>query len=239
MLILAGMLLLVVLLAWSAYRWIRREQSERQAFDRNFLIGLGRGVGLDRYSERRYFGEQIQELAGTFKRLEVELEIGGGGKAVPYLRMTLQFPRTLAQDVSLYSGSRRPLGSSVRGLERFEFGEPEFDERFVSYARDADRAERLLNEATRYQLMRMNGIVDDLQLTDYSLFLFVGEPMNREELKAMLKKALELGDRLFRSAETLGPRAPQKREGHYQQATIEQSVRTSSLEDPEWSAGAE
>lgn len=236
---LTAMFLFLVAVFASAYRWGRPDRDTREAFERSFLVGLGRGVGLDRYIEREYFGEQVQVLAGKFHELDVELEVTSGREWTPYLRVTIDFPESLAQDFSVYSGSRRPLGSSVRGMDQFEFGDAEFDERFVGYARDEDRAELILTEGIRYQLLRMNVIVDDLQLTDYSLFLFVEGSMGRDDLKATLKKAIDLGERIYKTAEMLGPRTPEKEAGHYEQATIEKSLRTSSAGTADSRASAE
>jgi hypothetical protein len=239
LLTLAAMFVFLVAASASAYRWGRPDRDTQETFERSFLVGLGRGLGLDRYTEREYFGEQVQVLAGQFHELDVELEVASGREWTPYLRVTIDFPESLAQDFSIYSGSRRPLGSSVRGMDECEFGDPDFDERFVVYARDDDRAERVLTEAIRYQLLRMNVIVDDLQLTDYSLFLFVENSMSRDDLKATLKKAIDLGERTYQSAEILGPRTPEKEAGHYEKATIEKALRTSGVGTAESRAGAE
>jgi len=226
----AGIVLFVVGLLWSTYRWGKRGEVPDDTYPREFLIGLGRGMGLDRYTERDYFGERIQVLAGTFDRLEVELEISSGEHWQPYVRVTVDFPNSLAQDIGVYNGDRRPIGAQIRGLDEAESGELEFDEQFVSFGRDPERVELMLTDATRYQLMRMDRIVDDLRLTDQSLFLFVGENPDRQVIKTMLKKAVDLGDRVYKTAQMLGPRTPERGAGHYQKATTETELRVSGAE---------
>ena len=176
-----GIVLFVAGLLWSTYRWGKREAVPDDNYSRDFLIGLGRGLGLDRYTERNYFSERIQVLSGAFERLDVELELSSGEDWQPYLRVTIGFPTPLAQDIGIYSGDRRPFGSHVRGLTECELGDPEFDEKFVLFGRDPERVELMLADATRYQLDRMLGLVDDVRVTDQSLFIFLGDNPDREK----------------------------------------------------------
>lgn len=226
-----GLVLFVIVLVASTYRWGTREALDQYTYPREFLVGLGRGMGLDRYTERTFFGERIQVLAGTFGRLEVELEISSGENWEPYVRVTVDFPKPLAQDVGVYSGDRQPLGSHVRRLDEVELGDESFDEQFVLIGRDPERVELMLPDATRYQLTRLNGLVDDVQLTDQSLFLFLGENPDRAMIKTILKKAVELGDRSYRTARTLGPRTPERGVGHYEKATTETELRVSAADN--------
>lgn len=226
----AAIVLFVVGLLLSTFQWGKRSDVPEETYPREFLIGLGRGMGLDRYTEREYFGERIQVLAGTFDRLDVELEISSGEDWQPYVRVAVDFPKTLAQDIGVYSGERRPIGSQVRGLEEVELGDPTFDGRFVLFGREPERVELMLTDATRYQLLRLDRVVDDIRLTDQSLFLFVGENPDRETIKTILKKTVELGDRVYKTARRLGPRTPERGAGHYEKATTETELRVSGAE---------
>ena len=199
-------------------------------------MGLGKALGLDRYTERQYFGERLQILSGVFQNLAVELEISSG-EWHPYLRITVEFPRALAQDLKVFSEERSGLIGNVRNLHEFEIGEEEFDDRFVLFAHERERLELMLPESTRYQMLRIIEDADELRLTDNALFLFVDHPCERVETKTMFKKAIELGQRLYKTARLLGPRTPEKGAGHYEQATIEQAIRTSSVSEAEESSG--
>jgi nitrogen fixation-related uncharacterized protein len=225
LLTLISMCVATVALIWGAFLWAKRApEQHREDFSPEFLVGLGKGIGLDHYSERDYFGERIQVLSGQFHDLDVEMEISSG-RWQPYLRITIAFPRSLAQDLNIMTDDKSSMVHQVRRMHELELGDEDFDEEFLLFARDQEHLELVLPEGTRYQMLRVLETVDELRLTDNSLFLFVDHPCDRNEIKRMLKKAVELSERLHQTAEMIGPRRPSAGAGHYEQATIEQTAR--------------
>ena len=225
LLTLISMFVATVALVWGAFLWAKRApEQHREDFSPEFLVGLGKGMGLEHYSERDYFGELVQVLSGQFRKLYVEMEISSG-RWQPYLRISITFPRSLAQDLNVMTDDKTSMVNQVRRMHELEIGDEEFDEEFLLFARDEEHLELALPEGTRYQMLRILEAVDELRLTDNSLFVFVNHPCDRREIKRMLKKAVELSDRLHQTAEMIGPRRPSAGAGHYEQATIEQTAR--------------
>lgn len=228
LLTLGALVVLGIAIVWIGHLWSRSSaRGDLESISSDFLIGLGRGLGLERYTERDYFGERIQVLSGTFRKLSVELEISSGNWR-PYARVVVEFPRSIAQDINVFSQNRNNVLNYVREVQLLEVGDPEFDGSFHCYAPDAEVLTRVLSEATRYQMLRVLREVDELRLTDESLFLFADHSLDGEEVKRVLKKSLDLGDRIFSTAERLGPRSPEKSAAHYERATVETTARTSS-----------
>lgn len=224
-----GLILFVIACLWGAYRWAKyRPGAHREEFPREFLIDLGKALGLDRYVERDYFGAKRQMLMGTFDELTVEFEISSGAW-IPYLRLSIIFPKSLAQDVNIYSDDRTSVVSHIRRFREIEMGDAEFDRNFLLFARDPDRLNLYLSASLRDQMNRLFEEVGHLAVTDRSVFAFVDHPCDRREVKRILKKSLDLAQRLYRTADFVGPRAPERGAGHYDRA-VPQDPRTERQE---------
>lgn len=219
---------LVVGIFWGGYLWSRIDEGgEHEEVTPEFLVGLGQGLGLEQYTRRDFFGEQLQVLSGEFRDLFVELEISTG-RWRPYLRLVIEFDRPLARDVSVFSDDRSGIVSYVQRVREIEIGEDDFDYRFLLYAPGPDDVRKLLPDATRYQMVRLDDMVEELRLTDNSLFIFTQAALHRDHVRTILKKSIDLGERLSRTAEELGRRRPETAASRYEQATIEQAVRSES-----------
>jgi hypothetical protein len=70
-----------------------------------------------------------------------------------------------------------------------------------------------------------------VRITDDTLFFFVQRGCRRDEISTLLRKGLEIADRLFRAARLMGPRSPRAGAQHYEQAMMEQSARIASAEE--------
>lgn len=231
LLIWSGALLLTLLVVVGAALWARKTSGERHDdFSGEFLLNLGAGLGLDHYAERDLFGARVQMLWGEFGEFPVELEVSRGGWR-PYVRVTIDFPKRLAQDLQILTNSRGWIRNQFGRYEKVELEDEAFSDRFCLYGRDADRADMVLSETTRSQLVRLAEDVDDVRITDDTLFFFVEGGCRRGEISTLLKKGLEIADRLFRAARLLGPRSPRSGAQHYEQAMMEQSARIAAAEE--------
>ena len=102
----------------------------------------------------------------------------------------------------------------------------EFDNRFVVRGRDPERLTQVFPEGTRYQLVRLAREVDTIEISDDTLFLFAERSFEGDALTKVLKKSIEVGQRLYQTAVDLGPRSPKKRATHYERATTETMTRS-------------
>jgi hypothetical protein len=226
----SGALVVTLLLVLGAAIWAGKQPDERHDdFSGEFLIKLGDGLGLDHYAERDLFGARVQMLWGSFGDFPVELEVSRGGWR-PYVRVTIDFPKRLAQDLQILTEGRSWIRNHFGRLEEVELDDPTFSQAFSLFSRDPDRAEMMLSETTRSQLVRLAEEVDDVRITDDTLFFFVQRGCRRDEISTLLKKGLEIADRLFRAARLMGPRSPRAGAQHYEQAMMEQSARIAAAE---------
>lgn len=189
----------------AAWWWFRhRGVPQHEEFSEQDLRNLGDALGLDDYADRHYFGERVQVLSGHFERLYVELEISSGDWT-PYVRVQVRFPSLLAQDITVLSEDPGTVVNKIRRLREIEVGDEEFDEEFLLFATREKRLKRFFPASTRFQMVRLNREVDELRLTDQSLFVFASRPCSTAEIRSLLKKTVELADRLMGTARELGP----------------------------------
>lgn len=227
----AGLALASVLLVVLGLLIARRGPEEtHEEVTGEFLLKLGSGLGLDTYSDRTLFGEHLQTLRGKFEEFPVEFEVSRGDWA-PYVRITVDFPRRLAQDLHVINDRRGGMVSQLRRLREIKLDDEEFDSRFLLFAKDEERAASVLNETARYQLVRMAEEVDEVRISDNTLFVLMHHACTREEMKSLLKKSLEVAGRLYQTARLLGPRSPSAEASHYEKATIETAARASVDDD--------
>jgi len=232
-----ALLLLAVAIVWGGYLWSRRDGGgEHEEIDPEFLIGLGEGLGLDRFVRRDFFGETTQVLEGEFGDLQVELEVSDG-RWPPYARLVVEFGRPLGRGVGIFSDDRSGVVGYVQRVREIEIGDEEFDDRFLLYASAPADVRKLLPEPIRAQMARLDEMVGEFRLTDETLFLFAPETVERDRVRRMLKKGLELCERLVRTARELGPRKPETSASHYERATLEQAVRLDESRTGSDSAG--
>jgi hypothetical protein len=221
-----AMTCLAIGILWGGYLWSRIDEGgEHGDVPEEFLVGLGRGLDLDQYTKRDFFGEELQVLSGSFGDLSVELEVSSG-RWRPYLRLVLEFDRSLARNVSVFSEDRSGVVSYVQRVRELEIGEEKFDDRFLLYAPKPDDVRKLLPDATRYQMIRLDERVGEVRMTDNSLFVLHQAALHRDQIRSILKKTIDLGERLYRTAEKLGRRRPETAASRYEQATIDQAVRS-------------
>lgn len=226
--------LLAVGLLGGGFVWSRRAGGDKHdGVTPEYLVEIGQGLGLETYTKRNFFGEQVQILAGEFRDLYAELEVSTG-RWRPYVRLVLDFDEPLARDVSVFSDNRAGFISYVQRVREIEIGNEEFDHRFLLYAPGPDDVRKLLPPATRDQMIRLDEKVDNIRVTDSSLFLSHHGALDRDQVRSILKKSLDLGERLQRTAGELGARRPETAAARYEQATIEQAVRS---EEPQLDTG--
>ena len=80
---------------WIGLKLSAPQVDEEFEVDWESVDATARALGLTRISERELFGEHVRVLRGTFKELDVEVEVSRGHWK-PYVRLTVGFPRRLA-----------------------------------------------------------------------------------------------------------------------------------------------
>jgi len=230
LLLLGAFLVTAAAIVWMGLRLASPEVDDRQEIDWESVEATAKALGLTRVSERQLFGEQVRVLHGTFKELDVEVEVSRGHWK-PYVRLTIGFPRRLAQDLSVESSQPSGMVSQLRRWHEIKMDDQEFDKRFIVKGRDPDRLSQVFPEGTRYQLVRLAREVDDIHISDDTMFLFAERALEGKSLTKLLKKSLEVGERLYRTAVELGPRSPKMRATHYERATTQTMSRSTPSEE--------
>lgn len=181
---------------------------------------LASSLGLEICDKQRVFGDRVHRLAGTFNRLGVELEVQIGLNH-DYTRLTIAFPQTLDQDLTILSDRKPALRNWLLRQKETEIGVEAFDRNFILLARHEQRLTSLLSPAIRDQLQRLMSMVDDLEIGDETVFLMAREMRDPAEISTLLKKAIEISERIYATAMQLGP-SPSKVEATvYEQATTD------------------
>lgn len=213
-----GVAALTAALIWLALLFrrprLRRAEGEAGA---EAMLEVGRALGLETFYEEELFGQKVRILEGEFKEMHVELEINRSPRDL-FCRITIEFPHPLAQDLHVYSDNRSSFVTWLRRMREQKTGDEEFDDEFIVLTRNAERTGQILNPATRYQLLRLAMEVERLRLDDNSLFIFSSETLDDDSIKSLLKKSLEIGDRLLAMAKEMGPTGAHTGAAKYNQA---------------------
>jgi hypothetical protein len=229
-LIFGGFIVAALLIVWAGLMAASPKEDKELNIDWESVDATARALGLTRLSERELFGEEVRVLRGSFKELEIEVEVSRGHWA-PYVRLAVGFPRRLAQDLVVETDHADGVVSRLRRLREIKMDDQEFDRRFIIRGRDPDRLSQVFPEGTRYQLVRLAREVDNIRITDDTLFLFAERGLEGESLPKLIKKSLEVGQRLYQTAVELGPRSPKLRATHYERATTQTMARSVPDED--------
>ncbi|MFP4597629.1 MAG: hypothetical protein ACLFVJ_05225 [Persicimonas sp.] len=197
--------LLAALLLWvvprlAAGRKVATQSGELvDEFDR-----LSAGLGLGKTERRTVFGALVHRVTGEYNRLEVEVEVHVAAD-VNFTRITVEFPQTLDQDLTVLSNRRSAVRNWLLRQKETTLGVDEFDRDFILMARYPRRLETLLTPSIQFQLSKLIDMVDTLEVGDEAVFVMAAEMTDPARISAVLKKTLEISERIYATAVQLGP----------------------------------
>ena len=201
------------------------------------LQTLARSLGLENFDRRAIYGDLTHHVDGTFNQLGVDLEVQVG-RHHGYARVTVEFPQTLDQDLTILSDRKPAARNWLLRQKETEIGVEDFDRDFILLARHPKRLKAMLTPAIRFQLRRLIDRVDDLEIGDETVFVMARDLTDAEGVSSLLKKVIEVSERIYATAGQLGP-SPSKVEATvYEQATSSIYSRESDESVSESSAGA-
>jgi hypothetical protein len=174
------------------------------------LQTLTRSLGLGACDRRNVFGDAVHRLTGEYNRLKVDLEVQVG-RRFSYTRITIEFPQTLEQDLTILCDRKPALRNWVLRQKEVDVGVEDFDRDFILFARHEGRLKSLLSPAIRFQLHRLFEMGDCLEIGDETVFVLAREMTKPAEVSKLLKKTLETAERIYATAVQLGP-SPSKME---------------------------
>ncbi|MFW5967300.1 MAG: hypothetical protein ACOCV2_07270 [Persicimonas sp.] len=182
------------------------------------LSRLARSLRLEDRGKAQIYGDVVHRLEGYYNELGVDIEVCLG-RELQYLRVTVEFPQTLDQDLTILNQRSGLVRRWFLRHQKVETGDEEFDEDFVLLARHPRRLNVVLSPSMRFQLQRLRDKVDALQVGDGSVFAQVRDIQDPENLARIIRKTLEVAERIYATAAQLGP-SPSRRDATvYQQAT--------------------
>ena len=225
--ILGAMGLVALGVRWRRSRHRAANNAEPVAPD--FIESLGAALGLEAYRALSLFGESIQLLEGEFSNLFVELEVSRGDWR-PYVRIAIEFPSHLGQNVGICKDDHEALLNYIRRMREVEIGDKRFDHEFLLFGHSVDRLRTLLTDTAQFQLLRLAEHAESLRLTDDGLFVLMEGTNTKDEISSQLRKSIELAERVYQTAYLLGPSEAESEASKYQKQPIDSIREAAGIE---------
>lgn len=186
------------------------------------LVEVLRALGFGELRVRPLFRSRALWAQIERPQLTLEIELCDGAWR-DYTRLHCSFTRPLNQGFQLLCEEGAGAMGWVLSFHEVELEDEELDERFILLARDDERLGELIRSPLRQEMIRLRDLVEDFQLTDQGLFLFVSYVAREQALRELIKAALYLSDDLIRWAQERGPIGPLQT-GQYQGALAELDI---------------
>lgn len=204
--LLAGLLAAFIALAiagWWLLRRRRREASRAELSEE--LERSVRRLGLTSLWKTPFFEADVFGIDGEINGFDVRTELWGhpGGDC---LRSTIRFPRPLKQGLRVRMNRRRWLEQWWQ-MSPVATGDSAFDERFQVYSHDEDedRASQVLAPFIRHRFVQLAKDVDDIEVGDRSLYIFVDGGCEAGRIEKTIRDGLTLAVELINRSTEVGP----------------------------------
>jgi len=231
-----GALLLVVLLGvvcawimralWRGYYGAQNEsridEQELEAL-RAVLVRAGAGRLHERslFRSMNYWSEFERE--GQLVTVEV-----CDGERIDYTRVTMEFDDPLGQGIQLLCEEGAGALGWLMSVREVALEDESLGMRFITMAQDPERLHDLLASDVGVRLGELRELVEDLQLTDQGLHVYLGYAARADVLEHLLDEVFEVYDRLRGWCVGRGPIAS-LHASQYQDALAEMELMSSRI----------
>lgn len=206
MLALFGGTILIMVVIWRRFYATGKSNTLSDEMILSWVEALSR-LELERRQLRRWAGQRSltfrREPTELARALELELI---DGFFEDYLRVHLEFETPLEQGVSILTEGRLGLVSTLLRSREVRLGQKQLDRKFVLLAQEEERLRALLaHNKLRDDLILLQEQVDELVLTDESLFVLLSQIPTPQECVELLRLLDMLASKLVAAAAILGP----------------------------------
>jgi len=161
--------------------------------------------GLEMYSEkttktgaiRNVFGRRTIEIEARADDFTHSVEICDTRKQ-SYTRIMIDFPDRVKQGITLMTEADQGVIKRFLHLQETKIGHEAFDSQFLILAPSQERAESLITNKFRRQVVDLKSRFDEVKVSQEGVFLYTTKPLAGDELTDALEGALNLAREYFR-----------------------------------------
>ncbi|MEZ4459766.1 MAG: hypothetical protein R3E66_08545 [bacterium] len=150
-------------------------------------VSLEQHPGFHVLAERNIYGMRLTELVDRADAFSDFVEIGCDG-AHNFTRVTISFPTQLKSGIHLALEAEEGFFKRLMNMKETRVGHDHFDSEFIVLAASQSRAEKTLTDEIRSAMLEIRDEVDELRVTDESVFARIPKAMSSEELDRLLPR---------------------------------------------------
>lgn len=150
-------------------------------------------------AQRRIYGMCLTELVDRSDAFSDFIEIGSDGKH-NFTRVTISFPTRLKSGIHLALEAEGGILKRLMNMKETRIGHDHFDSQFIVLASSQVRVERTLSEEIREAMLAVREHVDELRVTDESVFVRMARAMTSEDLDDTLPRLQALAHAYYERA---------------------------------------
>lgn len=206
MLALFGGTIIIMIVIWRRFYATGKSHTLSDEVITSWEEALSR-IALPRQQLRRWAGQRSlnfrREPTELVRALELELI---DGFFDDYLRIYLEFETPLEQGVSILTEDRLGFVSTLLRSREVRLGQKQLDRKFVLLAQEEERLRALLaHHKLHDDLISIQDLVDELVLTDESLFVILSQIPTPQECVELIRLLDMLASKLVAASTILGP----------------------------------
>lgn len=205
--IIAGGLGVAALVLLFSLIWLlkQRKKSSIRARRREDLRRSMQRLGLGVIWEAPFYNARLIGVAGQIQGISLRMELWDGDRE-GFLRLTTWYPRRLRQGLRLRTRGHRWF-EQRRQKQTLLLDDKDFDEAFTvtSTKGHQDRASELFNDMLRSRLLQLAKEVDDIELGENCLYVYVGHSVEAGKAVELVEQTWQTAQMVYGQAAQIGP----------------------------------